>query len=338
MKRYKQIIIYAAVIMIIVAAGLITYDFKDKIQQSIEYSCYNIEGDGTRALYLLSEQMGYDVEVFTRPSRFLPDNATVVAIEPALEIAESDLEKKYLKAWLERGNVLILISYNIEKYIEELGATKPRYFGRYDRGYIYSVGEGSIIHFTDSEKYTNSGVKNLEQGVQFIEALEEVANKKVLFNEYFHGIGTSGATLWDIVGFGGNLVIIQLAICLLLYLFSVSRRFGKPVVVFETIKRQENENLFALSNIYYKAKANSMALEIYLDNVKQDLAKFLGFGENDWNDSELVRAAKENNILKDLDVEAVFSACESFIKSGKNNNKVLLDLYKRLESIRKGIK
>lgn len=338
MKRYKKIFIYAAVIMIIAAAGLIIYDFKDEIQQSIEYSCYNVEGDGTRALYLLTKEMGYDVEIFTRPSRFLPDNATVVAIGPVSEIMESNLEKKYLKAWLERGNVLVLISYDLEKYIEELGATQPRNFGRYDRGYKYSVGKGSIIYFANSEKYTNSGVKDLDQGVQFIEALEDGSYKKVLFNEYFHGIGSSGVKLWDIIGFGGKLVVIQLAMCLLIYLFNVSRRFGKPVVVFETFKRQENENLFALSNIYYKAKANSMALEIYLENVKQELAKFLGLGKDDWTDTDIIRAAKEINLLKDLDVEAVFSECESFIRSGKNNSKELLNLYKKLESIRKGIR
>jgi len=338
MKRYRKIFIYAAVILIIAAAGLIVYDFKNEIQQSIEYSCYNAESDGTRALYLLSKEMGYDVRIHTRPSRFLPDNATVVAIEPALEILENDLEKKYLKEWLERGNVLVLISYDSEEYIEELGATGPSYFGKYDRGYKYSVGKGSVIYFADSEKYTNSGVKNLDYGVQFIKALEEASNKKVLFNEYFHGIGMSGIKLWDIIGFTGRLVIIQLAMCLLIYIFSVSRRFGKPVVVFETIKREENENLFALSNIYFKAKASNMALEVYLENVKQELAQFLGFGKDDWSDADIVRAAKNNNILKNLNVEEVFSECENYIRSGKNNSNVLIGIYKRLESIRKGIR
>lgn len=340
MKRFKKILAYTAVIILLAAAGLLVYGFKGEIQQSIEYSCYNVKGDGTRALYLLTKEMGYDVEVYTRPSRFLPDDAVVVAIGPVFEIYESNLEKKYLKAWLERGNVLLLISnnYGIDEYIEELGATEPKQFGRFDLGYKYSVGDGSIIFFTDSEKYTNSGVKNLEQGVQFIEAIEESSFKKVLFNEYFHGIGSSGARLWDIIGFGGRLVIIQLTLALLIFLFIVSRRFGKPEVVFETIKRQENENLFALSNIYYKAKANSMALEIYLDNVKQELAKFLGFGKDEWSDGDIVRAAKQNNILKDLEVEAVFFDCDSYIMSGKNDSKLLLNLYKRLESIRKEIK
>jgi len=338
MKRYKKVLAYVAVIIIIAAAGLVVYGFKGDLQQSIEYSSYNVEVDGTRALYLLSEKMGYDVDVFTRPSRFLPDNTTVIAIEPILEIIEKDLEKKYLKAWLERGNTLILISYDVGKYMEELGAKNPDSFGEYDKGYKYSVGEGSIIYFYDSEKYTNSGVKDLDMGVQFIEALEEGKNKNVLFNDYFHGIGSSGASLWDIMGFGGKLVVIQLLIGLLIFMFFVSRRFGKPVVVFETIKRRENESIFALSNIYYKAKANSMVLEIYLDNLKQELAKFLGFDRYGWSDGDIIKAAKGNNVLKNLEVEKVFLECESFISNGKKDNKLLLKLYKKLESIRKGIK
>ena len=340
MKRVRKVLAYITVIVIIVAAGLIVYGFKGDVQQSIEYSGYNVGGDGTRALYLLSKEMGYDVEIFTRPSRFLPDNATVVAIEPKFEIVDNYLEKKYLKAWLERGNVLVLMSYDmdIEDYMGEIGAKEPSHFGQYDQGYKYSVGDGSIIYFPDSEKYTNSGVKDLEQGVQFINALEEANYTKVLFNDYFHGIGSNGAKLWDILGSAGKLVIIQLVICLLIFMFIVSRRFGKPVVVFETIKREENENLFALSNIYYKAKANGMALEIYLESLKQELAKYLGFGREDWSDGDIIKAAQVDNTLKDLEVEAVFLECESFINSKKNDSKVLLKLYKRLESIRKGIK
>lgn len=338
MKRFKKIMIYVVVIVVLAVAGMLVYGFKGDIEQSVEYSSSNFEGDGTKALYLLTKEMGYDVKPFTRPARFLPDNATVVAIEPVLDIINDNLEKKYFKAWLEKGNVLVLISFDGDDYLEELGATDPKNFGQYDRGYKYSVGKGSIIYFAGSEKYTNSGVKQLEQGVQFIDALEEGKHKTILFNDYLHGIQTGGPKLWDILGFGGKLVIVQLIMCLLIFIFMVSRRFGKPVVVFETFKRQENENLFALSNIYYKAKANSMALEIYLGNLKQELAKFLGFGKDDWSDKDLVNAAKSNNILKDLEVEAVFFECESFINNKKNDNKVLLSLYKKLESIRKGIK
>lgn len=340
MRRFKKILAYIAAIIIIIAAGLLVYGVKEEIPQTIEYTSYNTKDDGTRALYLLAKEMGYDVNVFTRTSRFLPDNTTVVAIEPDFFITESSFEKKYLKAWLERGNVLILISKDSDavKYIKDLGASNPMNFGRYDLGYKYSVGEGILILFKDSDKYTNSGVKDLDFGVQFIEALEEGGYNKVLFNEYFHGIGSSGVKLWDIVGFGGQLVIIQLALALLIYAFNVSRRFGKPVVVFETIKRQENENLFALSNIYYRAKANSISLEVYFEDVKQELAKFLGFGKDDFNNGDIFRAVRENNFLKDLEIEAVFLECESYIRSGKNNSKVLLNLYKRLESIRKGIR
>lgn len=340
MKRYKKILAYIAAIIIIIAAGLLVYGVKEEIPQTIEYTSYNTKNEGTRALFLLSKEMGYDVEVYTRTSRFLPDNATVVAIEPDFDIAEISFEKKYLRAWLERGNVLILISKYSDavKYIKDLGAAESINFGRYDSGYKYSMGEGSIILFRDSDKYTNLGVKDLNQGVQFIEALEEGGYKMVLFNEYYHGIGTGGTKLWDIIGFGGQLVIIQLVLALLIYAFNVSRRFGKPVVVFETIKRQENENLYALSNIYYKAKANSISLEVYFENVKQELAKFLGFGKDDFSDADIIRAVKENNFLRDLEIEAVFLECESYIRNEKNNSKVLLNLYKRLESIRKGIR
>lgn len=339
MKRFKKVLVYAAVVLIIMAAGLLVYGFKDNPEQSVEYSSYSAEDNGTKVLYLLAKEMGYDVKQYTRPARFLPDNATLVAIEPDMEILEGDLEKKYLKAWLERGNVLFIVSHEDYDYIEALGAKRYESFGQYDDyGNKYSLGKGSIISFEDSRFYTNSGVKDIYPGVQFIDALEEGKNKTVLFYEYSHGVGSSGANLFDILSFGGKLVVVQLLMALLIFIYLTSRRFGKPVVVFETIKRQENENLFALSNIYFKAKANSMALDIYLESLKRELAKFLGFARNDWEDSDLIRAAKSDNTLKDLEVEAVFLDCESFINKGKNNDNILLNLYKRLETIRKGIK
>lgn len=339
MKRFKKILTYAAVVLIIMAAGLLVYGFKDNLEQSVEYSSYSTEDDGTKVLYLLAKEMGYDVKQFTRPARFLPDNATLVVIEPNMEILDSELEKKYLKAWIERGNVLFIISNHKNSFIKELGGTGFEPFGLYDDdGSKYSLGKGTIISFFESSFYLNSGVKDIYPGVQFIDALEEGKYKTVIFDEYLHGVGSSGAKLWDILSFGGKLVVIQLIMALLIYIYMVSRRFGKPVVVFENVKRKENENLFALSNIYFKAKANSMALEIYLDNLKGELAKFLGFAKDEWEDKDLIRAAKSDITLKDLEVEAVFHECESFINNRKRNDNMLLSLYKKLETIRKGIK
>ncbi|OPZ87525.1 MAG: hypothetical protein BWY74_03385 [Firmicutes bacterium ADurb.Bin419] len=338
MKRFKKILLYIAVVIAVIAAALIVYGFKGDIEESVEYSSYSVEGDGTKALYLLAGKMGYDVQRYTRPSRFLPENATLVAIEPNLEMFNSNLERKYLKAWLEKGNDLILISYEGAEDLKELGTIDQEDYGLYGSGYKFRVGEGSLIYFPSSENYANSGLKELDFGVQFIEALEETKNKTVLFNEYLHGIGNAGANLWDILGSAGRLVVVQLFMCVLIFIFIKSRRFGKPVVVFETIKRKENENLFALSNIYFRAKANSMALEIYLDNLKAELAKFLGFGKEEWNSTDIVKAARVNITLKDLDVDTVFADCDRYINNRKGDSKVLINLYKRLEIIRKGIK
>lgn len=338
MKRLKKVLLYTGIALILVFVALLVYGSEADIEESIEYSSYSTEGDGTKALYLLTKKMGYDLQRYKRPSRFLPNKATLVAIEPDFFMLKSDLEQKYLKSWLEKGNVLILIAYEGEEYLKELGVSSSEDFGVYDIGYKLKVGKGSIIYFETSENYTNSGLNELEMGVQFIAALEEADNRTVLFNEYLHGIGETGPKLWDILGPAGRLVVVQLIICVLILIYMKSRRFGKPVIVFETIKRKENENLYALSNIYYKAKANSMALEIYFQNLKLELAKFLGVGKEELGNEELANAAKSNNTLKDLDVAAVFADCENYINKRKVDGKVLFKLYNRLEKIRKGIR
>jgi hypothetical protein len=120
-----------------------------------------------------------------------------------------------------------------------------------------------------------------------------------------------------------------------MYIFS--RRFGKPVTVFETVKRRENENVFALSNIYSKSKANVLVLETIMGNFKKELTKYLGLVGQP-GDEELIAAAKGSKFLSDMDMEGLLNRCAYFLKSGGGNMKELVYLAQKIEKIRKGIK
>ena len=116
--KVKSIIIYCAVFLGIILVGLVSFDVKTEFEQEVEYSSYTTKESGSKVLYLLSDEMGFDVRRYKRPSRFLPKNATVVAFAPDEKRFNDVLERKYLKLWLSEGNTMILIDDS--SYIDDL--------------------------------------------------------------------------------------------------------------------------------------------------------------------------------------------------------------------------
>lgn len=341
-KRIKKSAVYIGIILIIIIAGLVSFDVKTEFEQDIDYSSYSTKGNGSKVLYLLAGKMGFDVRRYTRQSRFLPDKSTIVVFAPDTEKFNDPVEQKYLKEWLSDGNSMILIDnmYNYEENfdLKEFSGSSRKQFGEFGENYIFNIGKGKIIFLEEYEFYTNEGIRILDPGVLFIDALYASSHKKVLFNEFYHGVGNESASLWDLLNSGGRIALIQILVALLVYLYVISRRFGKPLVVFETIKRKENENLFALSNLYTKAGAYNLALSIYMENLTRELAKFLGFGTGNADKNELMAAAAANRVLKDMAVGEVIRESEILIETRSRDSKKFIGLFARLEDIRKEIK
>jgi hypothetical protein len=334
--RIKTITVYTVIILTLLIVGLIAFDVKDDFEKEVSYSSYTAKDNGSKVLYLLSDKMGFSVRRYIRSARFLPDNATMVVFAPDGERFNDALERKYLIKWLEKGNSMVFIESSIS-YLEGLVQETPEQFGEYGANLLFKVGKGKIIFLEEYEYYTNEGIRNLDPGVLFIDALNEAAHKKVLFNEFYHGLGSESASLWDILNPVGRLILVQILLWALVLMFMKSRRFGKPAIVYQIIKRKENENLFALSNLYMKAKAGSLALETYIDGFKKEVAKFLGL-DDDSDINEIAIAAKTDNVLKGMDLEGVMRDCSIYIEEGNNDSKKLIGLFGRLEKIRKGIK
>ncbi|MDQ2086203.1 DUF4350 domain-containing protein [Herbivorax sp. ANBcel31] len=342
MSRKKEIIIFILIFLFLSLAGMIVFDIKNEAEQTSDYSTYSDREKGGRVLFQLAREMGYDVGRHESSSRFLPDDATVVAFSPERNIVNSGLEKKYLLSWIERGNSFVLIdsaeSVVGEKYeILDEATSYTKVFSYFGENRMYNIGEGQFIYLKDYEKYTNEEIKDLDPGVVFIHALKAASNERVLFNEFYHGFGKE-ATLLDIIGFSGRLILIQLALAFLIYIYIKSKRFGKPVVVHETIKREENENMFALSNIYMKANANSMVLEIVYEKFKTELANFLGYRYKEIDYNEVLSKAENNVLLKDMNIKELVRDCEGYIKNDIKDRKTMERLFTKLEKIRRVIK
>lgn len=340
LPKIKKVLILSSVIFVLLVIALIINSGSTKNKYA-DYTTYNTDEKGIKALYLLTGQMGFDTGRFTRPVRFIPDGCTMVVIEPEGLLYIDALEKKYLKEWVSRGNTLILScsSSDIDaELLNVLDAEKIGEVNDYSWWNHFRAGKGNLYVNDMPEFYSNEGLRNNKPAaLSFINILDNTGSKKVLFNEYYHGIGTEGATIWDIIGPAGKLLVLQFILGFAVLMFVFSRRFGKPVTVFETVKRKENENIFALSNIYAKSKANVLVLETITVNFKKELTKYLGLMGQPGNE-ELITASKGSKFLSDMDMEGLLNRCTFFIESGGGNMKELVYLTQQIEKIRRGIK
>ena len=334
----KKAAIYVLIASALLSIGLYVYGGRIEEKQP-EYSTYNSKPSGTRALYLLMEKLDFNVSRFERPSRFLPDDAALVAIKPDTAIFNNSIEMKYLKAWLEKGNTLILAddAAALKDYkLEALGLKHIE--GSGDKGALdeYRIGSGKFIFVEGVDRFTNKGLKEIDPAVDFVGTVDSIGNRSVMFNEYYHGFGSRSVSLWDLLGQAGILAVIQAIIALAVFMFIRSRRFGKPVVVMEIVKRRENENLFAMAGIYAKSKTHSLVLETYLNYFKKQLSKYLGFSGVP-EESKLMIAVSENKLLEALELRKTLNYSSSYLHSGSRDNKKLLDIILSLEKVRKEI-
>lgn len=336
--KIKNYVIYSIIATLLLLTGLYVYAEKTAVKYP-DYSTYSSKQMGLKALYLLAEATGYDVYRYEGTARFIPDGVFLIIVRPELNRFSDNLERKYLKEWIERGNTMIFINDNSKQDIygiSEFTGISPNVLNSDKYSTVYGVKKGKIAYFENSDNYTNLGLKKVNPGIAFIKLLDASGIKGVYFNEYYHGFGKEGVSLWNLFGQAGTLITIQFFGGLFILLFYKWRRFGKPVTVFDIEKRKENENLYALSNIYIKSNANSIVFENYFKDFKKQLSKYLGFNIEPDND-ELIRTAASNKFLNGMDIKSILDECRKYSHCGKMDKKRLIYLVKKMEEIRKGI-
>lgn len=337
-KFLKRFAIYLAVITALFTGALIVYAFRVDSQNK-DFTTINTGYTGTKALYLLAEKMGYKVERFEKPARFLPDGGVLVAIEPEAALINDALELKYLGKWLENGNTMIIIVNKTSSAADYdiLGTTGNTDAEKGPENYvIYTRGKGGIIFADDSNAYTNYGLRSINSGISFIRLVDNLNSNRLLFNEYYHGISDGRPLLLDILGERGEIIVVQALILLLVFLVSRAVRFGKPVIMLENIKRKENENLYALANIYSRAKAGHIVVEAALTRFKALMGIYLGFGSRAEN-NEIIFASSADKRLSGYNIKGLINGCESYIAEGGTDEKRMLGLTAAMEKIRREI-
>lgn len=356
-KKYnkKSVLSYVLIAVFLLLASFVMYSLRSEAEYA-DYTSYSTKPNGAKALYLLTGEMGFETAHFQKAARFLPrDSKTVlVALYPDEGLFNNKLEIKYLRKWIEAGNTLIIASDrdSFINYDIGLGVKHEAFSTNQDSSLIAGkIGKGWLLLFDGGEELVNEHINGVNYAVSFLQILSQTGTKKIYFNEYYHNLNDSSIMVLEIIGPTGRLLLLQLAITLAALIIVLWKRFGKPVEVFEIIKRQENENLIAISNLYMKSKAERMVLETYLKGFRSELSSYLGLAGMDGQaeDMQLAAAAGTDKLLKDKHIGTLLNECMEFIdydtggrtrksSKGRKDIRKLVHLVEKIEEIRREIK
>ncbi len=153
-------------------------------------------------------------------------------------------------------------------------------------------GKGEIIYLSESWPLSNSGIDRGDNLILVLNALSHRDPKRALaitFDEYHHGYN-SGEGIVSLLSKPARLGLALLGAAFLLLVFSVSRRFGRPIELKEGA-RQRGEYLSSMSSLLHKARATDLVRRELGKKFLADCATALGLPPNVGLDQILQAAA-----------------------------------------------
>ncbi|MHC0037600.1 DUF4350 domain-containing protein [Pseudoneobacillus sp. C159] len=267
---------------------------------------------GTKAFYTFLKDEQGSVQVWQRPVDLLPNNAgqLMILIEPDYMFNQEE-QDKWIK-WLERGNRIFLISrapdgfFNIKTVIKGPSDSENSIQSASGQTYQASVetqfrlqlglgdeailqdkqgtialkrviGQGELTVLVTPEWLQNENILNNDH-LKLVLPLLGGANA-VWFNEYIHG-SESKLTLIEAYPQWFLLLFAQLALVILLWLWSKGMRFGPVETPRESVVRFGDERIKAQAAWYQKGEFYKETLLHQIDYVKMIIQERWGISAN----------------------------------------------------------
>ncbi|MDR0842880.1 MAG: DUF4350 domain-containing protein [Acidobacteriota bacterium] len=147
--------------------------------------------------------------------------------------------------------------------------------GREDRAVVvrYPYGEGTVLWWAAATPLTNAGLKEPGNLEFFISCLGGRENP-ILWDEYFHGYRRSGGDSSEVRLFA--ILLIQAGLLGLAAVWTFSRRSGPVRQPLPESRLSPLEFVETLGNLYHRAKAASVVVDIYHQRFMYWLTRRLG--------------------------------------------------------------
>ena len=274
-KRNKKTI--TLILLLILVLGVLLLIFGRN--SAVKYATENYGGDGLSVFYETLEKLNYPV---SREKLSLSDEAR----ENLVIIAGSDkfdIKNDKVKQWVAEGGKLLYLSENPIMTFIDYGDEQPVY-GFEGMGVKYGQGEIIVVNVNDVRNDTL--VDTTDKAYAIIKQIGGLEYKKISFDEIYLYDNPDEISLWKSMPLGIKLLLVEIVIAVVVYIFYRGKRFGKIVPFYEEVERSENEYLFSVSQIYREANCWDVAFDSYyralVDSVKSEANGFVLIDSDNW--------------------------------------------------------
>jgi len=195
----------------------------------------------------------------------------------------------------------------------------------------WSVGDGLIIWWAGSTPLSNAGITREDNFTFFLNTVtssEQDEPYRIYWDEYYHGQRSSP---WAYVGKTPLAwSALQIALLVLVVLFTFSRRSGPVYVPREVSRLSPLEFVDTLGGLYERAGAGASAISVSLARLRTRLTRQLGLGMNTPNE-ELAEAAETRLGWKKSGLGLALSRAAVAGRAGQVRSSEALEIVKKLE-------
>jgi len=356
--------VWAIAIVVICAIGLAVLTPKEP-EDDGHPSSYSTKKRGGKAAYLLLTQLGYNIERWGRNPSELPVNPQneLLIIAGPTQFPDRDETNSLQKFVASGGTVLLAGAWSddfapnshitLGKYRVGWAECQPAAPTRLTRGGTismdqsetwekahrlevlvhykceddpvvasYMLGSGEVIWWASALPLTNAGIRDKNNLNLLINSLGQ--GKHLLWDEYFHTEDRHEpfASIW-----GGAMKTgaLQCAAFALMLLLTFSRRSGPVTPLVPESRLSPLEFVDTLGNLYGRAGAAQVPVEIAFTRFRQLAARRLGLYGN-VNAQQLARAMTLRRLVTGNDFTSRLQRCEDAISDPNLSEREALTL------------
>ena len=196
----------------------------------------------------------------------------------------------------------------------------------------YPHGKGRIVLLSDPFIVANGGI-GLKDNLQLAINLLAATDGLTAFDEYHQGRGiTHNAFVGYFAGTPVLAICGQIALLILLILWTRGRRFARPLPLPQVDRRSSLEFVASMAELQQRARAFDLAIENIYSRTRRVLARYAGVDYNTPR-AEIAARVAARSTLSAHQVETLMRQSEEAINGGGISERQSIQLVKRLREL-----
>lgn len=200
----------------------------------------------------------------------------------------------------------------------------------------YAHGLGRIVVMSDPYVVANGGIK-LNDNVQLALNLVSTPDRMIAFDEFHQGHGiTRNAFASYFAGTPVLAICGQIALLILVVLWTRGRRFGRPLPLPSVDRRSSLEFVASMAELQQRARAYDLAIENVYSRTRRVLSRYAGMDYNSPR-SEIARRVASRSTIDAHQLETLMRQAEEAINGGAISERQSVHLVRRLREVERSL-